>query len=304
MSAAPNRAIESLFLGLLALLWGSSYLFIKVAVSEITPITLIALRVSGAALFLWLVLVWRRRRLPRDPRTWRRLGIQAVLNSIAAWTLLAWGQQHVDAGLASVLNSTSPIFVYLFTAVAIQQQSPGRRKLLGAVLGLSGVVLIVGVDVLAGLGTAVAGQLACLVSAMLYAGAAMHGRRFTGLGALETALGTLIWASAVLVPAAFVFEAPLDLTPSPQAVAATAVLSVLCTGVALLIYFRLVQTLGSMGAASQAYLRVGIAVLLGIVVLGERLTLPATAGILFAVVGVVLINIPVRETPKATGDTR
>ncbi len=93
------------------MLWGSSYLFTKVAVAEIPPLSLIALRVAGAAGFLLVVMALRRESLPRDGRIWRMLLVQAFFNSIAAWTILAWGQQFVPAGLASVLNSTSPMFV-------------------------------------------------------------------------------------------------------------------------------------------------------------------------------------------------
>ena len=124
------------------------------------------------------------------------LGVQAFFNSIGAWTVLAWGQQYVGAGLASVLNSTSPIFVFLFTALISRHEALGGRKLAGAMIGLAGVVPIVGVDVLSGLGAAVAGQLACLAGAMLYAGAAIYGKRFAEVGALQTALGTMIWATA------------------------------------------------------------------------------------------------------------
>ncbi|MEO1161123.1 MAG: DMT family transporter, partial [Pseudomonadota bacterium] len=158
-SAKPVLIIELALLGLLALLWGSSYLFIKVAVTEIPPVTLIATRVTVAALFLLAVLSWRNDHLPRDGRTWRMLLLQSFFNSIAAWTLLAWGQQHVDSGLASVLNSTSPIFVFLFTVSITRHETTSALKLFGACLGLFGVTMIVGVDALAGLGQQVAGQL-------------------------------------------------------------------------------------------------------------------------------------------------
>lgn len=292
MSFREAKVVEYLLLGVLALLWGSSYLFIKVAVAEIPPITLIALRVSGAALFLFMVLMLRGRRLPRDARTWAMLGIQAFLSSIGAWTILAWGEQFVGSGLASVLNSTSPIFVFLFTALITRHESVGPRKLAGSVIGLAGVVLIVGVGALSGLGNAVAGQVACLVGAMLYAGAAIYGKKFAGVGALDTALGTMIWATVVLVPLAFALEDPLALRPPLDAVVATAALSVFCTGTALLIYFRLVQTLGSLGVASQSYLRAGVGVLLGVMLLGETPTLPVFIGLLAAIGGVALINAP------------
>ena len=295
MTQPVNRRIEYALLLLLALLWGSSYLFIRVAVAEIPPLTLIAARVSGALVVLLLVLWARGQRLPRDGAMWRALGVQAVLNSIGAWTVLAWGQQYVDAGLASVLNSTSPIFVFAATALLTRHEAVDSRKLIGAVIGFGGVVLIVGVQALNGLGSGLAGQMACLLGAMMYAGAAIYGRRFGGLGAVVTATATMLWATVVLVPVALVVDQPWHLSPSPTALAATAALSILCTGVALLVYFRLLQSLGSLGTASQAYLRAGIGVLLGVVLLGETLSLQVGLGLALAVLGVALINMPRRK---------
>ena len=296
---SPNLRTEVPLLALLALLWGSSYLFIKLAVAEIPPVTLIALRVLGAAIFLMIVMGMRAEKLPRDRRTWRMLLLQAILNSIGAWTILAWGQQFVDSGLASVLNSTSPIFVFLITSLVTRHETLGGRKLVGAVLGMLGVILIVGVDALRGLGSQVAGQIACLIGAALYAGAAIYAKRLGHISAVATATGTMIWASIVLVPVALVLDRPWTLMPGPTAIAATVVLSVLCTGVALLIYFRLVRTLGSIGVASQSYLRASVGVGLGIAFLGETLNATVATGLIAAIAGVALINWPVR--PRMTG---
>lgn len=295
---------ELALLALLALLWGSSYLFIKVAVAEIPPLTLIAARVTGAAVFLVAVLWLRGERLPTGNVIWAKLGLQAVFNSIGAWTVLAWGQQYVDAGLASVLNSTSPVFVALFTGLAARHEKLGAHRLGGAVLGLAGVVLIVGVGALRGLGTEIAGQLACLLGAALYAGAAIWGKRLSQIGAVATAAGTMLWATAVLVPLALVFEHPWSLTPSLSALGATAILSVFCTGTALILYFRLVHTLGSMGVASQSYLRAAIGVALGMAVLGERLTVGVALGMIAALTGVALINWPARRPDQSPAASR
>ena len=290
--SGTRLGVELSLLLLLALLWGSSYLFIKIAVQELPPVTLIAFRVSIAALFLLAVLLWRREPLPRDRLIWKMLLIQAFFNGIAPWTILAWGQQYIDSGLASVLNSTSPIFVFLFTAFITHHEIVSGRKLFGACIGLTGVVLIVGTDVLAGLGQQVTGQLAALVGAMLYGCAAIYGKRLCGISAPVAAAGTMIWSSIVLVPASMIIDAPWTLSFSWTALAAAFALGLLCTGFALLIYFRLIHTLGSLGVASQAYLRAGIGVILGMVILGEQPTLMVGIGLLFAVLGVAAINLP------------
>lgn len=295
MTDTKNLTAELALLAVLALLWGSSYLFIKIAVADIPPVTLIAARVSIAALFLASVMAWRGERLPRDAATWRVLFIQAILNSIGAWTVLAWGQQYVDAGLASVLNSTSPVFVFAITALFTRHEPAGVLKLCGACLGLAGVILIVGVDVLEGLGREVAGQIAVLTGAVLYAGAAIYGRRFARLPATVTATGTMLWASLCLVPLSLAVDQPWTLRPSGEALAAAGILSLACTGGALLIYFRLVKTLGSMGVASQSYLRAGVGVILGMVFLGEQIGFAVGLGVAAALLGVAALNMPARR---------
>lgn len=302
MTSAPVRKTrEFALLGLLALLWGSSYLLIKVAVAEIPPVSLIALRVSVAAIVLVVLVAWRGRRFPRRLSDWRMFMLQAFFNSIGAWTVLAWGQQYVDSGLASVLNSTSPIFVFLFTALVTRHEPAPPQKLFGACLGLGGVVLIVGPSALEGLGSHLAGQLAVLSGAVLYAVAAIYGRRFAPFPAEVTAAATMICASAVLVPASLWIDRPWLLSPSLPALAAAMALAVLCTALALILYFRLVRTLGSMGVASQAYLRAGVGVALGVLLLGESIA-PATAiGLAAALVGVVLINTRFRP-PNTRAD--
>lgn len=295
MTAQHRLATELVLLALLALLWGSSYLFIRVALDTIPPVTLIAIRVSVASAFLMAVVMLRGERLPRDRRTWGMLLVQSFLNSIGAWTVLAWGQQFVDSGLASVLNSTSPIFIFFITYFLTRHESVNPRKLAGACVGLVGVVLIVGPDVLGGLGQQVAAQGAIILGALLYAGAAIYGKRFPHLSPTVTAAGTMIWATVCLVPLSLALESPWTLQPSAVSLAAALALSIACTGIALLIYFRLVRTLGSMGVASQAYLRAGIGVLLGVMVLGETFTSLIGAGLAAAIIGVALINFPERR---------
>lgn len=295
MEAAADRqenlAYELALLALLAGLWGSSYLLIKLAVATIPPVTLIAIRVSLAAVLLLAIMRLQNARFPRNGRTWRLLFAQAILSSVLPWTLLAWGQQHIDSGLAGVLNSTSPIFVCLITVLFTRHEAVTPWKLAGALLGVVGVVLVMGLDVLRGLGQQVAGQLAVLLSALLYGLAAIHGKHFSSISPTVTAAGAMLWSSACLVPLSLVAEKPWTLDPSGLSIAAAVMLGTLNTGVALLIYFRLVRTLGSMGVASQSYLRMGVSVLLGVVVLGEQVTPEIGLGLAAIVLGVLAINL-------------
>ncbi|HEY9538927.1 MAG TPA: EamA family transporter [Kiloniellaceae bacterium] len=288
---------ELLLLGLLALLWGSSYLLIRVALDGLPPVTLIALRVTLAAAVLLAVARWQGHRLPRDGATWRLLFVQSLLNATAAWTLLAWGQQYVDSGLAGVLNSTSPVFVFFITLLVTRHEALSPLKLAGALLGVAGVALIIGVDVLAGLGQQVAAQLAILLGAFLYGGAAVNGKRLGHLPPTVTAAAVMLCAGAVVLPAALIVDRPWTLRPSALSLGAAAALALFCTALALLLYFRLVRTLGSMGVASQAYLRSGVSVMLGILLLGETFRPAVGLGLVAVILGVAAINLPRRRRP-------
>lgn len=280
---------------LLATVWGASYPLLKVALETIPPVTLVAFRCGVAVVFLVAVMRMTGQSFPRDRGTWRRLAVQSCLNGFGAWTLLAWGQQYVDASLATVLNSTAPIFVVLAGWLPWRAASAGTLGTVGALIGLCGVVLIVGTDALAGLGEAVAAQLAILAGAMLYGIAAIYGRNFQHLPSATTAAGSMLWSSLVLLPAAALLEQPWTLQISLRSFLAACGLAFFSTAVAFLLYFRLVRTLGSLGVTSQAYLRIGVGVALGIAFLGETITPVIGIGIAAAFTGVLLINWPRRS---------
>jgi drug/metabolite transporter (DMT)-like permease len=164
----PNMAVELALLLALATLWGASYTFIKVGVATIPPITLIAARTLIAGLLLLVIMRWRGIRLPSDAATWRRFLFQACLNSVIPWTLLAWGERSLDAGLATILNSTSPIFTFFLTLAITRHEALSARKLLGVVAGMAGICLIVGVEAFSGLGEQLAAQIVTVVAAVCY----------------------------------------------------------------------------------------------------------------------------------------
>jgi len=289
--------VEYVLLLVLATLWGASYSLIKVGVETIPPVTLIAARTLIAAALLLAILCWRSLRLPRDWGTWWRFLVQACLNSAIPFTLIAWGERRVDAGLATVLNSTAPIFVFLLTAAITRHEPVTPRKLVGVVSGMAGVCLIVGVEALSGFGEQLLAPLAIVAATICYAGAAIFGKTFKDLDPILPAAGSLVCGAAILLPASLVIDQPWTLIPSRDSMLALIGLSVFSTALALVIYFRLVHTLGSVGVTSQAYLRVPIGVAIGVVFLGEQLTLLALLGLACVVVGVAAMTAP-RGDPR------
>src|SRR5438477_11525033 len=204
----PNIAFELTLLLALATLWGGSYTFIKLGVATIAPITLIAARTAIAGLLLLAIMRWRGVRMPRDGATWRRFLMQACFNSVIPWTLLAWGERSVDAGLATILNSASPIFTFLLTAAITRHEAVTPRKLFGVVAGMAGICLIVGVDAISGIGHGLVAEIAIVAATICYACAAIFSRGFKNLDPMAPAAGSLIAGAAILTPLCIVVEQP------------------------------------------------------------------------------------------------
>lgn len=188
----PAIAVELVLLLVLATLWGGSYTFIKLGVATIPPLTLIAARTSIAGVLLLAIMRWRGLRLPRGAATWRRFLFQACLNSVIPWTLIAWGERSLDAGLATILNSTSPIFAYFLTLAVARHEAVSLRKLFGVLAGMGGICLIVGMQALTGLGEQLAAEIATVVATVCYAGGAIFSRGFKGLDPMVPAAGAAV----------------------------------------------------------------------------------------------------------------
>lgn len=284
---------------LLATLWASSYAFLKVGVATIPPITLIAGRTLIAGLLLVAVMRLRGVGLPRDWASWRAFLFQAAMNSVLPFTLIAWAELTVDAGLAVILNSTTPIFTFLFSLMVLRNEPAPLSRWVGTGLGLLGVVLVIGVDALDGLGGDLIGQLAILLATACYAVAAIFGRRFKDMDPMAPAAGSMLAGTAVLIPASLVIDQPWTLAPSAASVGAMLALAVGSTALAFVLYFHLLRSIGSVGVTSQAYLRVPIGVAISVVFLGESLAPTAYAGLALVVLGVVAMTMPARKKMAA-----
>jgi drug/metabolite transporter (DMT)-like permease len=250
--------------------------------------------IAGALLLA--VLSARGVAMPRSPAVWGAFMVQACLNSVVPFTLIAWAEQTVEAGLAVILNSTTPIFAFLITVAITRHEAVTRRKLVGVVLGLAGTCLIVGTAALGGIGRDLLAQLAVVVASVCYACAAIFGRRFQGTDPMATAAGSMLCGAALLVPASLLIDRPWTLEPSTSSLLALLGLAVFSTALAFAIYFRLLHTLGSVGTTAQAYLRVPVGVAIGAYFLGEQLSDTAWLGLICVVLGVAAMTLPGRKT--------
>jgi drug/metabolite transporter (DMT)-like permease len=295
-SHSRSLGFELLLLAVLATLWGASYTFIKIGVETIPPVTFIAGRTLIAGALLLLVLKLRGLHLPRDLASWRLFATQAAINSVLPFTLIAWAELTVDAGLAAILNSTTPIFTFLIT-IAITRHEPATwRKGFGVIAGMAGICLIIGVEALNGVGRELIAQLAIVLATISYAGASIFGRNFKHMDPMMPAAGSMLAGAVVLIPMSLVIDRPWTITPSEESLMALGGLAVFSTACAFCIFFRLVHTLGSVGTTAQAYLRVPVGVAIGAYFLGEQLSDTAWLGLICVVLGVAAMTLPGRKT--------
>lgn len=294
-----RHAVELALLLLLATLWGGSYTFIKIGVETIPPLTLITGRTLIAGVILLAVIAWRGLSLPRDLDSWRKFLFQACLNSVVPFTLIAWAERSVDAGLAAILNATTPVFVFLITLALTRSREVDLRKAFGVAAGLAGITLVVGMQALGGFGGELVAQLAIVLATVCYAFAALFGRNFTDFDQLIPAAGSLICGAALLMPVALVVDRPWTLSPSQDSLVALLALAAVSTALAFAIYFRLIRTLGPVGTTAVSYLRVPVGVAIGIVFLGERLSPTAWAGLTLVIPGVIAMTLPERKRSLA-----
>jgi drug/metabolite transporter (DMT)-like permease len=281
---------EFALLMLLGILWGIPYALTKIALATIPPITMVAARVSLAAIALWIIVFALKCEWPTRRGFIPRLFIQGCIACILPYTLIAFGQRSVDSALTAILNSTTPLFVCLMSLAWTGHETLSFGRLFGVSIGLAGVIMLAGASALLGVGQSTFGQVAITLATIASAASVIHGRRFADVAPEITAAGTLTSASLVLVPLCVVLESPLRSTPSTASVFALLINAIVATALGFVVYFRLIRTIGSMGTASVGYLKLAVGVLIGCTLMGEALTWTAATGLLAILIGVAAIN--------------
>jgi len=278
-------------LALLALIWGGSFLANAVMLREIGVVTIVAWRVGLAVLVLWLWVWLRGLDVPRGAGIWAAMLAMGVLNNVIPFSLITWGQQHIASGLASILNATTAIFGICVAAIVFADERLTGRRLAGVALGFAGVVLVIGVSALRGFSLASLGQIALLGAALAYACAGSFARRFiTGVRPEVASAGMLTGSSLVMVPAAFVLEGVPALDHGAAIWGGIFYISILSTGVAYLLYYRVLAMAGSGNLMLVTLLVAPVAILLGALVLGETLSAQAWGGFALIALGLLVID--------------
>jgi drug/metabolite transporter (DMT)-like permease len=285
---------------LLAALWGASFMFIKVANRDFEPTTMMLLRVGIAAVMLFAVFGAQRgfRRAARDIRGLGRHGVVLGLVSAALpFTLIAWGEKHIDSGVAAIANASMPIFVAMIALRYQRSESVSGLRLVGILVGIVGVGVLVGVHPEGGW-WGVVGTLAVVLASIAYAIGSLYGQRVveSGTTALAIATAQLIWATAFLLPLGAA-QAPHEL-PGWKEIGSVLALAILGTVLGQLIYYTLLQTDGSARASLVTYLLPVTALFYGVTLLGEPLTVSEIAGLVLILGGVALGSGLVRA-PRA-----
>jgi drug/metabolite transporter (DMT)-like permease len=271
-------------LAALAGLWGASYLFIKIGVRGFEPTTMMLIRVLVASALLACFLAVRGElgALRRAPFGAYALG---VFNGAIPFTLIAWGEKHVDSGTAAVANAGVPLFVALLAPWFASGERVGGVRLLGLLVGFGGVAWLVGLHP-SGDWWFVAGSMAIVVATLSYAIGSLYGQRLVEhTSGPVLATSAYLGATAVLLPAG-IAQAP-HAWPGWKPVAAVLALTVLGTAIAQLLWFRLLARYGSSRSTLVSYLLPAIALVYGAVFLDESLTLAKLGGFALILLGVV-----------------
>jgi drug/metabolite transporter (DMT)-like permease len=278
---------------LLSIIWGGSFFFIEIGLQSVKPMTLVLIRVSIAALALWLFL-WARRQDVHVPRqALLAFIVLALLNNVFPFILFAYGQTQIASGLASILNATTPIWGVVVAHIFTKDERMTPAKVAGVLLGFGGVAVMVGADFLREIGTEAVAQVACLAATLSYALAGVFARRFREMGVspVMVSTGQLTAAAAVMVPLVLIFERPWAAPlPAAQSMAALIALALVCTAFAYILYFRLLASAGATNSLLVTFLIPVTAILLGSLVLGEVLEARHFAGMALIAAGLAAID--------------
>lgn len=275
----------------LAAVWGGSFFFAEIALREVPPLTIALHRVFWAVPALFLVVWWQGIEIPRSIRAWSCYLVMGALNNAIPFSLIFWGQTTIESGLASILNGTTAVFGAVVAGILLVDEPLTARKILGALFGVLGVAVIMGLDALTNFDVRNLGQLAVLGAALSYAFAGVWGKRFLATyPPIMNAFGMLVGSTILMIPVAMFSEGVPVFTLSMEVWASLLAVALLSTAVAYLLYFEILVRAGSANLMLVTLLIPPIAVALSFTFLGERMGNEAWIGF-----GLIAIGLAVTD---------
>ncbi|HEV8402149.1 MAG TPA: DMT family transporter [Candidatus Limnocylindrales bacterium] len=283
------RANWLVFFGL-GFIWGSSYLFIKLAVDDFGTFTLVAFRLVIGAALLWTVIALAHQPLPRERRMYGHLIVMAIINITIPFLLITWAEQSVESSLAAILTSPVPLFAIILSSLFLADEPMRVNGVVGLVVGFVGVVILTSPG-FTGAGSSLTGELALLGAAFSYACGAVYARRnVRGLAPMVPAVFQVSFAAVITGVLALLFEHPWTIHPSTEALFSIVWLGLLGSGVAYLFVFRLFAAWGATRTTLVAYIIPVVGIVLGYLVLAEPVDGRIIFGTALVVAGVGLVN--------------
>lgn len=292
MSDSRRGWLPYLALASIALIWGASFLFIKVAVQNMSPMVLVLIRSASGAVALAALMIVMRRNLVVDPR--RRLipfAVMAITAGVIPWVSIAWGEERISSGLASILNATTPLWAAILVYWVIPSERPSAINYAGVLIGLAGVVILVLPDITAsGVRGGLIGAVAVLFASLSYAVSALYQRRkLRGVNVFEANLGQLAFTALFILPFAVpsVPGAHFEL----KSIAAVLALGIAGSGIAGVLYYYVLNSLGPVRGSGVTLLVPVTAVFWGATLLHEPVSLLIVVGMVVILAGIVLTNV-------------
>ena len=305
---SPSIDLKSaLLLFALAGVWGGSFFFAEIALREVPPLTITLHRVFWAVPALLLVVWWRGVEIPRSLSAWLCYLVMGALNNAIPFSLIFWGQTEITSGLASILNGTTAVFGAVVAGLLLVDEPLTSRKMVGALFGVFGVAVIMGLDALTNFSLRNLAQLAVLGAALSYAFAGVWGKRFlAAYPPTMNALGMLIGSTVLMIPVAILSDGPPSVALSGEVWASLFAVALLSTALAYLLYFRILVRAGSANLMLVTLLIPPIAVALGAVFLGDDMGLEAWAGFALIAVGLAITDgrLLAMLRRRASGDAK
>ncbi len=283
---------------LLGLIWGGSFLSVRIMLNEIPVATSVLHRTGWAMLVLWAFVAVGRYAIPRDPAIWAAFLVMGLLNNVIPFGLMAWGQLYIETGLTSILNATTAIFGVLVAGVVFADEQLTLRKLLGVSLGFMGVATAIGLQAQTGVDLRSTAQIAVLAGALSYAMASSWARlKLSNLPPQVAAAGMLTGSTVVMIPVALIVDGPVAFDLKPATWAGIAYASLVATAGAYLLYYRVLGMAGSGNLMLVTLVIPPVAILLGAWVLEEELLPRAYVGFVLLALGLLVLNGN-RRTPR------